>query len=115
MAIKYTVKFLKQAKKEFDKIDEKLQIKFRALVKTFVNKLGWRTTFTETKHIKHLEDDIYEFRVKGANVIVRLLHIPPIENKIIIAVVFTKKTEKTPQKYIKIAKERVMEAEKWEE
>lgn len=55
---------------------------------------------------KYLEDGIFELRGKVGNDISRVLYFFYYEGKIIVTNGFIKKTQKTPRKQIKIAKER---------
>ena len=53
---------------------------------------------------KHIEDGIFELRVKQGSNIVRVLYFFILGRKIIITNGFVKKTNKIPQKEIKLAK-----------
>lgn len=55
---------------------------------------------------KHLEDGIFELRGKVGSDISRVLYFFYYEGKIIITNGFVKKTQKTPRKQIKVAKDR---------
>ena len=55
---------------------------------------------------KHLEDGIFELRGKVGSDISRVLYFFYYEGKIIVTNGFIKKTQKTPRKQIKVAKER---------
>ena len=62
------------------------------------------------KYTKHLEDRIWEFRLKGTNGIARALYVTVHGKRIIVVRVFTKKTEKTPRREIELALRRAKEA-----
>ena len=54
---------------------------------------------------KHLEDGIFELRVKLEKNITRVLYFFVIGNKVILTNGFIKKTQKTPRSEIKLAKQ----------
>ena len=55
---------------------------------------------------KHLEDGIFEFRVKFSSNITRTLYFFAKEKRIILTNGFMKKTQKTPKNEITLAKKR---------
>ncbi len=55
---------------------------------------------------KHLGDGIYELRVNGKDIIVRLLYFYLANNKAVVTNAFIKKTRKTPKREILLALER---------
>ena len=55
---------------------------------------------------KLIDDGIFEIRCKVGNNITRILYFFYYEGKIILTNGFVKKTQKTPQKEIKLAKKR---------
>ncbi|MBS6138903.1 hypothetical protein GKG26_11410 [Megasphaera sp. BIOML-A1] len=57
-------------------------------------------------YTKPLEDGIFELRCKQANNITRALFFFYIRGQIVVTNGFTKKTQKTPQKEIVLAKKR---------
>jgi len=62
-----------------------------------------------TKFAKHLEGQLWEFRLKGKDGIARALYVTASGQRIIIVRVFAKKTQKTPRKEITLALERAEE------
>lgn len=60
-------------------------------------------------YVKHLEDKLWEMRMKGKDTIARAIYVTAIEKRIIILRVFTKKTQKTPRREIAIALQRAKE------
>ena len=67
------------------------------LLEEFGNELEGETT-------KHLDDGIFELRVKFSSDITRIFFFFHIGKKIILANGFVKKTQKTPVKEIELAK-----------
>lgn len=53
---------------------------------------------------KHLEDGIFELRIKQSSDITRILYFFVIGNKVILTNGFIKKSNKTPKKEIELAK-----------
>ena len=47
-------------------------------------------------HVKHLEDRLWEIRLKGRSGISRALYVTAVGKRVVIVRVFVKKTEKTP-------------------
>ena len=81
-------------------LDSKMQAKmFRELdlLETFGNQL-------REPHSKPLEDGIYEIRAKVASDITRVLYFFVVNKKIILTNGFVKKTQKTPDNEIALAR-----------
>lgn len=60
-------------------------------------------------HAKHIEEDLWELRIKYSSDISRIFYFIPVKKKIVLLHGFIKKTEKTPPKQIKVAKERMVD------
>lgn len=58
----------------------------------------------EGKYTKHLDDGIFELRIKFASDITRILYFFHIGKRIILTNGFVKKTQKTPVREINLAK-----------
>ena len=63
-------------------------------------------------HLKHLQDAIWEIRLRGKTGIARALYVTAKGERAVIVRVFVKKTQKTPVKEIKLAVQRAKESEK---
>ena len=61
------------------------------------------------KYAQHLQDQIWEFRLKGKDGIARALYVTAQGQRIVVVRVFTKKTQKTPGREIKLALKRAKE------
>ena len=61
-------------------------------------------------HIKHLEGTLWEMRMKGRDRIARAIYVTVVEKRVIVVRVFTKKSQKTPRREIKIALKRAEDA-----
>lgn len=60
-------------------------------------------------YIKHLEDRIWEMRLRGRDGIVRALYVTATGRRAVILRVFEKKTQKTPRREIELARQRAKE------
>lgn len=60
-------------------------------------------------HIKHIEGQLWEIRLKGRDGIARALYVTAKQARVLIVRVFIKKTEKTPRHEIEIALQRAKE------
>lgn len=54
-------------------------------------------------HIKHIEAQLWEIRMKGRDGISRALYVTAKQKRVVIVRAFIKKTEKTPRREIEIA------------
>ena len=61
------------------------------------------------KYTQHIQDHIWEFRLKGKDGIARALYVTAEGPRIVVVRVFTKKTQKTPGREIKLALKRAKE------
>jgi phage-related protein len=60
-------------------------------------------------YIKHLEDRIWEMRLRERGGIARALYLTAAGRRLVILRVFTKKTQKTPRREIEFARQRAKE------
>jgi phage-related protein len=60
-------------------------------------------------YIKHIEDRIWEMRLRGREGIARALYVTAIGKRVVILRVFMKKTQKTPRHEIELARQRAKE------
>lgn len=61
------------------------------------------------KLVRHIEGRLWELRMKGKDGIARALYVTASGQRVVIVRVFTKKTQKTPRREIKLALERANE------
>ena len=62
-------------------------------------------------YIKHIEDVLWEIRIKGKDGISRALYVTAKSKRVVVVRVFVKKTQKTPRREIKLALKRAQEIE----
>ena len=59
--------------------------------------------------VKHLEDKLWELRIRGKDGIARAIYVTAINQRVVIVRVFVKKTQKTPQPELELARQRAKE------
>lgn len=59
--------------------------------------------------VKHLEDKLWELRIKGRDGVSRAIYVTASGKRVIIVRVFIKKTQKTPRGELEIARQRAKE------
>jgi len=57
-------------------------------------------------HVEHIQDKLWEMRLKGKAGIARALYVTAQERRVVVVRAFVKKTQKTPKSEIKLALER---------
>lgn len=62
-------------------------------------------------HVKHVRGKLYEMRMRGQAGISRALYITAKNERIVVVRAFVKKTQKTPDREIRLALERAKEIE----
>ena len=60
-------------------------------------------------YVKHLEQGLWEIRMKGRDGISRALYVVEQPERVVVLRVFVKKTQKTPRREIKLALKRAEE------
>ncbi len=60
-------------------------------------------------HVKHLEDRLWEMRMKGKDGISRAVYVTASGRRVVVVRIFIKKTRKTPKQELAIALERARE------
>ena len=60
-------------------------------------------------HVKHLQQSLWEMRMKGRDGISRAIYVTASGKRVVIVRAFIKKTQKTPQREIKLALQRAKE------
>lgn len=83
-----------------------LDIKMRAKVLRTVELLETFGTQLRLPHSRHLEDGIFELRIKQGTNIERVLYFFFLDNRAILTNGFSKKTRQTPRKELDLAKKR---------
>lgn len=61
------------------------------------------------KYVKHIEARLWELRLSGKDGIARAFYVTVAGQRLVIVRVFTKKTQKTPNREVKLARARAEE------
>lgn len=59
--------------------------------------------------IKHLEEKLWELRLRGRDGIARAIYVTALKQRVVIIRVFVKKTPKTPKPELELARQRAKE------
>ncbi len=59
--------------------------------------------------VKHLEDKLWELRIRGRDGIARAIYLTAVKRRVVIVRVFVKKTQKTPKHELELARQRAQE------
>ena len=95
-----------EVKTELDGLAEDMRASFERIV-NLVQAVGLERV--HEPYIKHIEDRIWEMRLRGRGGIARALYVTAIGRRVVILRVFTKKTQKTPRREIELARQRAKE------
>ena len=63
-------------------------------------------------YVKHLEGKLWEMRMKGRDGIARAIYVTAKGERVVVIHAFVKKTQKTPQRALEIARERAKEVQR---
>jgi phage-related protein len=59
--------------------------------------------------VKHLEDKLWELRIRGRDGIARAIYVTAVRQRAVIVRVFVKKSQKTPRHELELARQRAKE------
>jgi phage-related protein len=91
---------------EIESLPEDFQAKFLRIV-GLIEHFG--LTAMREPYVKHLQDKLWEMRMKGRDGIARALYIAVVGKRVVVLRAFIKKTRKTPRAEIDLALERAKE------
>ena len=95
-----------EVKAELDALAEDTRASFERIVR-LVQAVGLERV--HEPYIKHIEDRIWEIRLRGRGGIARALYVTASGRRGVILRVFVKKTQKTPRREIELARQRAKE------
>jgi phage-related protein len=95
-----------EAKAELDALPIDVRASFERIVQ-LVQTVGLGRV--HEPYIKHLEDRLWEMRLKGRDGIARSLYVTASGWRVVILRTFVKKTQKTPRREIELARRRAKE------
>lgn len=87
-----------------------LPVDTRARLSRFVNlieEVGFEALPRES--VKHLENKLWELRITGRDGIARAIYVTASGRRVVILRAFVKKTQRTPQRELDIARQRAKE------
>lgn len=91
---------------------ELLSVKMRAKLEHILNLVQeYGPSHVHEPYVKHLQDKIWEIRLKDPDGIARVLYILANQRRIVLLHAFIKKTQKTPKGSLEIALKRIHEVE----
>jgi len=91
---------------EFDALPADIRAYFEHIVR-LVQTVGLERL--HEPYLKHIEDEIWEMRLRGRSGIARALYLMATGRRVVILRVFVKKTQKTPRREIALARQRARE------
>ena len=74
---------------------------------TIIEAVGFQGLPADT--VKHLEDKLWELRIRGKDGIARAVYVTAVKQRMVIVRVFIKKTQKTPKHELDLAVKRMNE------
>ena len=95
-----------EVKAELDALAADVRASFERIVQ-LVQAVGLERV--HEPYIKHLQDRIWEMRLRGRDGIARALYLTGTGRRVVILRVFVKKTQKTPRREIELAQQRAKE------
>lgn len=106
MAAGWRVEVIPAAEKEIKALSADLQARFLHVAE-MLEAMGPHQV--REPHVKHLREKLWEMRMKGRDGIARALYFTASGRRIVVLRAFVKKTQKTPNREIELALERIKE------
>jgi phage-related protein len=100
------VYFSPAVRNEVDALSIEHRAKFRRIVELIAAKGLERV---REPYIKHLEGKLWEMRLIGSDGIARIIYVTASDRRIVLLHAFVKKTRRTPQRALDIARARAKE------
>jgi phage-related protein len=91
---------------EFDDLPDDLQARFFRIAQ-LIEAVG--APFVREPHVKSLGRGLFEIRMQGKDGIARALYVLAKMERVVVVLVFVKKTQRTPNRVIELARERAKE------
>jgi phage-related protein len=105
--VEWSVEYLNAiVEAEFDALPRDLQSRFERLVLSIRDN---GLTSLREPHVKHLEGELWEMRLKGKDGIARAIYVTRTGRRVVVVRIFVKKTEKIPRREIDLAARRAKE------
>ena len=91
---------------EIESLPEEIQGKF-IRISSLIEQFGLAAI--REPYVKHIEEKLWEMRMKGRDGIARALYVAAVGKRIVVLRAFIKKTQKTPRSEINLALKRAKE------
>lgn len=98
-------------KAELEALPEDMKVRF-IRISSMISESGLNQV--GMPYVRHLQDKLWEMRMKGRDGISRALYVTAHKERIVVVRVFVKKTQKTPSREIQLALKRAKEVEYYE-
>ena len=95
-----------RVREELEGLPAEMKARFRRVVE-LIQAYGLEQV--REPHVRHLEDALWEMRMKGKDGISRAIYVTASGRRVVVVRVFVKKTQKTPRREIVLARERAKE------
>jgi phage-related protein len=99
----WVVTFLPVAAEEFAALPADMRARFGHIA-MLIEAKGLENV--RAPHVKHLDGRLWEIRMQGRSGISRAIYVTALGKRVVVVRVFVKKTEKTPQQELEIARQR---------
>lgn len=105
----WKIAFLNQTvAKEYSALPRDMQARFTRITR-LINKFGLDEV--GMPYVRPLQRPLWEMRMKGKDGIARAIYVTAKGKRIVVVRIFTKKTQKTPQRELDLALKRAKEVE----
>jgi phage-related protein len=95
-----------RVREEIEGLPADMRARFRRIVELIQ---GYGLERVHEPHVKHLEDSLWEMRMKGRDGISRAIYVTATGRRVVVVRVFVKRTQKTPRREIDLARQRAKE------
>ena len=95
-----------RVKAELDALPKDMRASFERIVR-LIQSQGLERV--REPYVKHLDDALWELRLKGRDGIARAIYMTATGRRIVVLRVFTKRTRKTPRRELELAARRAKE------
>ncbi len=104
--VEWVIEILPEAQREIDALPRDLQARFYRIGEFIIAQSPQQVGMP---YVRHLEDKLWEMRMKGKTGIARAIYFTVVGKKIVVCSAFTKKTQKTPKRELQKARNRYKE------
>ena len=95
-----------RVREELEGLPADMKARFRRIVELIQ---GYGFEQIREPHVRHLEESLWEMRMKGKDGISRAIYVTARGRRVVVVRVFVKKTQKAPRREIDLARERAKE------